>query len=1088
MLRYRRAICGMLVAVLVSGDLGRVSFAGGLPFFKKSRPKTCLEQAAIEVDRLERELHQTGTVVIKAPDIWGESRLTKHRQEFEREMEKQITKFELLINANIRRTDQAYLANALAIQAALPGGTLPTAGATVNTTVDTAAPTSSPASVNDNSPITRTNINTEIHGTAAFDGFAEAGKIGLEPTIKLDEMKRYLDHLNEIRRVNEGDDTSDSPGYSLNLVRVPVSLLPGEMTRAGHGAEVTITARPHVSPELLPKVYRDLVINDLVDSLGLAMVKIAEHIDTLAFELDGCGRVTGKWFPNWQTMTEAERIGVILNIRPGQAQTAPPSVHGLLNNEEGPTAAPTLLRHVEQFYMQQFESRGLGQNPASPRQNGQFEEGPPPPAPADNTNKVDAVLENLKAGVATTFLSSAPSTGALARNARQPVAQSQVAAVFGKEQLLILGYEFWKASTLNQRHLPDARSFLKDQLDAGYDYLRVPANCHYWDNCDAIQVAIRSDERDSIQLYRDQLKKPYRIRDANGWNPVPGDIPSPISSAAWLVLVEASLLNAQLNDDLQRVSQDPDCGCQCQGMVYEFFRPVPTEETKQAFVSYVNCRWPVHVFALDPVVQQQNIADQYSMRREMQLALALAFSSGKIGAQSMTRYARRLEIDMETIALNQTVAAFGHGSDTFGWRFTPRVQTPPFDSNLKVICRDMLRGGPSRDDLRKTWELEPGLRECVAIVLMPSFIDHMTFEARGNYFKMTDCHFDLTNRRDLTAKVAQDVRWSQQMQGLNSLLDQIACEQANFLPGEAERVRNRILQLSRRMPMQTVHARVPNENTLGGFEMFSSGVTDLAPELIGFYGEPGVNPMEDTIVYLVGKNFSVHDTHVLAGNRDCEFSLISREVMKVRIPSGVRADARMRVGTKCEDYVVDVHIATPYGVSSHLEIPILDAKEQLVTGRAWGRTEIPLRLKYTRIKPATQTGDFTYTISTSNILTRKPYELPMSTPPFGVNTQTVEVTFEVLWDSNGGLVKLGSADKKLTVPFVEAREQYLISGPQYRDLLQDVVTRIGTLLNEQYKKGSEPAQLELTLSGTVGETPVAGEIHIPVLLELEAEK
>ena len=45
-----------------------------------------------------------------------------------------------------------------------------------------------------------------------------------------------------------------------------------------------------------------------------------------------------------------------------------------------------------------------------------------------------------------------------------------------------------------------------------------------------------------------------------------------------------------------------------------------------------------------------------------------------------------------------------------------------------------------------------------------------------------------------------------------------------------------------------------------------------------------VNPKEDTVVYLVGKNFSVHDTHVLAGNHACDFSLISREVMQVRIP------------------------------------------------------------------------------------------------------------------------------------------------------------------------------------------------------------
>ena len=181
MLRYRRASCVLLMALMVTGDVGRVSMAGGLPFFKKSKPKTCLERAAIEVDRLERELNQTGTVAIKAPDIWGESRLTKHRQEFEREMEKQITEFQLLLNANIRRSDQAFLSQALAIQAAVgaagstaPGtssstfvnsltsGTVASTPATVTGTTGSTPPASEAATSESNLPIARTNIYTGV--------------------------------------------------------------------------------------------------------------------------------------------------------------------------------------------------------------------------------------------------------------------------------------------------------------------------------------------------------------------------------------------------------------------------------------------------------------------------------------------------------------------------------------------------------------------------------------------------------------------------------------------------------------------------------------------------------------------------------------------------------------------------------------------------------------------------------------------------------------------------------------------------------------------------------------------------------------
>jgi hypothetical protein len=83
--------------------------------------------------------------------------------------------------------------------------------------------------------------------------FADASKgIKLEPIVHLDQKATFLNHLHQLRRINEGDDTADSAGYSLNLVRVPVSVLPGRYTEQGHGAEITMTLNPYLSPELLP--------------------------------------------------------------------------------------------------------------------------------------------------------------------------------------------------------------------------------------------------------------------------------------------------------------------------------------------------------------------------------------------------------------------------------------------------------------------------------------------------------------------------------------------------------------------------------------------------------------------------------------------------------------------------------------------------------------------------------------------------------------------------------------------------------------------------------------------------------------------
>lgn len=97
-------------------------------------------------------------------------------------------------------------------------------------------------------------------------GFNPAG-LSLEPTMYLDEMSNYIHHLHELRRINEGSDTNDSPGYALDLVRVPVSVFPGKKTRKGYGAEITITATPYLTPELLPVTFRNMVENDLVDLL-----------------------------------------------------------------------------------------------------------------------------------------------------------------------------------------------------------------------------------------------------------------------------------------------------------------------------------------------------------------------------------------------------------------------------------------------------------------------------------------------------------------------------------------------------------------------------------------------------------------------------------------------------------------------------------------------------------------------------------------------------------------------------------------------------------------------------------------------------
>ncbi|MCH8830954.1 MAG: hypothetical protein IID45_15385 [Planctomycetes bacterium] len=111
--------------------------------------------------------------------------------------------------------------------------------------------------------------------------------------------------------------------------------------------------------------------------------------------------------------------------------------------------------------------------------------------------------------------------------------------------------------------------------------------------------------------------------------------------------------------------------------------------------------------------------------------------------------------------------------------------------------------------------------------------------------------------------------------------------------------------------------------------MMSNTVSQLGPELIGFYGQPGIDANNNTTLFLVGKNFSVHDTQVIFGGRGAvidkekgvQVKLMSREVMMVTIPKGT-----MHCKNRKGKQVVHVHIATPYGVTPKIEIPLINSK------------------------------------------------------------------------------------------------------------------------------------------------------------------
>ena len=881
------AILASICLQLQAGDLSILAPLQRKPVFAgKDRS---VEKLAKEIDWLESVIDCYGTIVPKQPDIWGEARLTRHRHQVEEQLFKDIDTFRETLNASLRRSDQSFLSVALSLSSAVGEGTLDQAESQLNNVISLSQPTGTPISQTAPGQLPAPRVVASQTGE-------EIKGISLEPTVVIQQKYRYLQLLSELRRLNEGDDIADSPGYSLNVVRIPVSILPGKMTRKGFGAEITFTAQSQFTRELLPTTFRTLVINDLVEMLAFPGRKILDHPELVQALKDDRRKAIRR---------RASRAG------------------GTLKPWDG------------------------------------------------DKNDTNLMADALRAGVldfSGTLVTATSSRPLL------PFPPAHMADIFGLRTvfsaIVIDGVSVLKNNPVNADygHLPDVEAFLRGELHAAYDFLSQPETQLLWQKycTPTLVAAIRGRKRYvADELYEAILPQVgvadsmipdiKSIRDEFFDDLVtvsPRTAYSATASLAWGIIVDAALLNDRLMQDMRSVAAEKECPwMETMPPWPDFYLPQPSPASRNHFNAYVQCRWPTKVFALDPHNDEQNVQDVFSMRREMQLAVAAALASGNISAGAAGRFMRRLELDLETISLNPKVVGFAHGNDTFGWRFAPRVQTPPPVSNAQALWQS-ISGGPNRDWLLNQRELEPGIRELTAVVLMPSFVPHLVLESRANWFRLTN-----PKHKELTLRDAMHV--SRSWQCVSSHHANL-CNTACYRPEDISLLGKAVQQLERDLPLQSMRVPVPYDNTLGGFEMFNSGVTDLAPSLRGWYGAPGVNvkansdtvesdktsackqPCDGTTIFLVGKNFSVHDTKVIAGGRQAPFTLISREILQITVPYGVNV-----LKDKSNREFIDVHVATPYGISNHLLVRTTAApkKEEKPkeTGLAWKVSEYQAR-------------------------------------------------------------------------------------------------------------------------------------------------
>jgi hypothetical protein len=974
---------------------------------------------AHDLDHLEKHIDWYGSAVAKVPDVWGQARLTQYREEFEKQMAYELDRFQFGINGSISRSDQAFFASATALSFAVQppapvigrvssdknavpnlvplvttGQTTkqvvtdPKAG-TVTTTDTTLGPLQSPppppappaptpvkpldvadpASLIENPNITR---NPAV--LAARLPFQGGTAIMIEPAEYLAQKKRYLDFLNQLRRENEGDDTADSPGYSLNLMRVPVSVLPGKKTDVGYGCEVTMTLTPILGEDLLPVTFRNLVINDLIDHIGWPLTHFLDQQDVqqgqflteenrqllqgleLLDRVEKCATADARLkYVNQLSDPDRRRLCTAIKLAdpPGcwvvPFQPTDVTKDPKCKDDNETAHCQQLIAHYICHRMINFPDLTIACPPAGGHSqpgtpgSGQPSRPPTEPTRSQTERMLKTVTDRFRAGSSGTRSLKTPDTPAVPFSngllARQPFPTSELLEVYGVGNAFEIAFGAYTAfkdeiKTTTYVHLPNIQMYLREELNAAYELLNAypdlwatfctPDLAHavkgrrlgYLDDRRA-QYRAMVEHLTLTDLTR-QIKPRFELIHL-----------SKTAALGWCILVESALLTDRLVQDMKELATSRQVVLPLAGQWLPYFLPSPPPEARRAFNDYAKVRWPIHVFALDPYVQEQNIADSLSTRREMQLALSIAFTNGQINARQLTRFTRRLEGEFEAIDLNRTQIGFSHGENVFGWRFYPRYQTPDTESNFTVLFRDMFVGGPNRNALLRQRRLEPGMRECVAVVMMPSFVPYLHLDTVSNWFP-------LPNPKHKSLDTAQAMRLSRTVQTIKTCGPGVTDAQC-YRDGEFERLLRRAEQLEARLPTQTLTVQVPLLNTLGGFEMFNHGVADLAPELFGFYGAPGIAPDKDTTLFLVGDHFSPLRSRVIVGNQEITAdrqTMLSRQVMQVRVP-GNTLPVKYPDGTS----YARIHVATPYGVSTEIEVPIV-VKPDPKPGFAFGSAKL----------------------------------------------------------------------------------------------------------------------------------------------------
>lgn len=471
------------------------------------------------------------------------------------------------------------------------------------------------------------------------------------------------------------------------------------------------------------------------------------------------------------------------------------------------------------------------------------------------------------------------------------------------------------AFVLDQPKAEEIRQFLFATLEQTHNSLRE--NQIYDANINTIASAADSfvkGQYDQVGVLRAEWNQSVSAYALNG----------SFESSSWLLALQSGILDRNLKKILKDLeTKGLSAGEQCAVSDSVQFYASNSPEAVLLWETIIRQTFPLQVFNLDPIAEQQNAYDAFSRRREMQVALAFSVAKGaSFAADQKLKMSRKLALDEATIGLNRTAVAFAHSDDTFGWYFHPRIQTPPSEStNIGALARTIWSTGPTDHYDRKHRRLEPGIRDCEVLIAMPSFVTDVSFDVTTNWEKVARPGVTKRSYEEMVAQGGRLHRLRTCMQDPNN--------QHHYRPGDFGRMVSRIDQLETMLGLQTHDVKIPYQYEQSGSGLFDAGKKQLRPSVDYYYGLTYLDPAQSAAdFFITGKNFHPTLTHVVVGGTEQHLNITNESAVEVISRELVRVRVGKLIESLSESGHFEVRVATPAGMSNPLVIKRAEKKQE----------------------------------------------------------------------------------------------------------------------------------------------------------------